>query len=190
MVGCVDTILPKPGVLPEFDQAEQVISEIEKGLAGVLVKAQQTLGSNKLAYYHPGVSKERYQIAVPASLKSKVPASWVIKSQTKTMFRYWTADIERVQRPLAEACETRAQLMRDMLKQTLLDFDQYSHLWTAAVGCLAEVDCLLSLLTVKNSMGQPMCKPVFVQDRVVFDVKGLRHPCIVHSGLVLVPFSP
>jgi hypothetical protein len=72
--------------------------------------------------------------------------------------------------------------MRDMLKNTLAAFDEHAPLWTAVSGCLAEVDCLLSFLTVKSSMGQPMCKPQFVDDRVVLDVTGLRHPCIVSSG--------
>ncbi len=52
-------MLPRPGSMPEFDLAEKTIGEIEKTLDKALHKAQAQLGTNKLSYYHPGVSKEK-----------------------------------------------------------------------------------------------------------------------------------
>jgi DNA mismatch repair ATPase MutS len=51
---------------------------------------------------------------------------------------------------------------------------------------LAHLDCLLGLTVCKSSLGDgPVCRPTFVQDggeTGVFDVVGLRHPCIVSQG--------
>ena len=65
-------------------------------------------------------------------------------------------------------------------------FSDRSAAWTRAVECLANVDCLLSLLRTKQCLGAPMCRAQFVDDadNVVLDVKELRHPCLVESGFV------
>ena len=74
------------------------------------------------------------------------------------------------------------QVLRDMLKSSLQEFDQHAATWAAAVAALSEMDCLLSLLVVKCSMGQPICRPTFSVEPGVFDVRNLRHPCLVSTG--------
>ncbi len=167
---------------PEYDAAVGEIDSIEKALEKELKRAQVELGTNKVSFYHPNNSKEKYQLQVPAAFLADVPRSWVVKSQTKACTRYWTGEIERIQKPLAEAEETKNQILRDMLRTTLMSFDKFSEKWNLVVAVLAEVDCLLSLLAVKCGMNEPICRPNFVDEAGVFDVKHLRHPCLISAG--------
>lgn len=56
---------------------------------------------------------------------------------------------------------------------------------------LAHLDCILCLAVCKKSLGDgPVCRPNFIQDskESVFDVVGLRHPCVVsQSGKSFIP---
>lgn len=52
---------------------------------------------------------------------------------------------------------------------------------------LAHLDCLIGLNICKDSLGEgPVCRPTFTNPgsngQGVFDVTGLRHPCIVSQA--------
>lgn len=81
----------------------------------------------------------------------------------------------------------RPQVLRDMLRSMLRDFDQHAGAWATAVAVLAEVDCLLSLLAVKRGLAAPVCRPQFTAEPGVLRVAALRHPCLVNSGWVRRP---
>lgn len=106
------TLVPQPGVYAAYDEALATVAAMEKALDKELRRAQVELGHAKIAFYHPNNSKEQYQLQVPAALQSKIPRAWTLKSQTKAVLRYWTPEIERVQKPLAEAAETKNQVRR------------------------------------------------------------------------------
>jgi DNA mismatch repair ATPase MutS len=73
------------------------------------------------------------------------------------------------------------------LPDFIAQFDEHLDLWTSGTRCLSELDCLLSLATAKDVMGEPMCKPTFIADGPAeLTVKQLRHPCLEHSGAVQV----
>jgi DNA mismatch repair protein MSH6 len=123
------TIIPQAGVNPDYDASLQTIARIEKALDKELRRAQVDLGTTKLSYYHPNNSNEKYQLQVPANKIKDVPDDWIVKSGTKVfsvlgsvgfscdsfvisqmVTRYWSLEIERMQKPLAEAVETKNQV--------------------------------------------------------------------------------
>jgi hypothetical protein len=148
---------------------------------------RRELGVSSLEFYHPGVSKEQYQIAVPTSAVKHVPERWRYLSAVKTHKRYWSPEVEALQEPRAMALETRGQLLRGSLTTFLIKFDDTLDLWASATRCLSELDCLLSLATAKDVMGEPMCRPTFVPSSggpAELTVRQLRHPCLEHTGAV------
>lgn len=178
----------QPGSNMEYDECEAGIARLETQLERELVAAQRALGAregvkSEVKYFHPGVTKERYQVQVPNALCKKVPTSWTKKSSTSTCARFWPREVEDLQRPLAELIETKEQILRAMMKTLQLTFDESIADWNTAIRCLAEVDCLLSLALAKERMGSPMCRPTFVPSRSgpVFEVEEMRHPCLVDS---------
>lgn len=57
------------------------------------------------------------------------------------------------------------------------EFDHDRDVWLRAVKALAELDCLLSLAKASTAMGEPACRPEFIErDDAMVDFEELRHP--------------
>lgn len=63
-------------MVAEFDEITDEISGIEDELDKLIRQYRREFGLSKLEYYHPGVSKEQYQIAMPSEKVKQVPSSW------------------------------------------------------------------------------------------------------------------
>eukprot|EP00039_Didymoeca_costata_P022582 m.4776 g.4776 ORF g.4776 m.4776 type:complete len:1204 (+) comp3101_c0_seq1:98-3709(+) len=178
------TLHPKPGADEEFDACQEQLADIEGRLEEQLKDARKTIDP-RAKFYQPH-GKDIYQIEIPA--KCKVPNGWDIKSSTKNVKRYWTSEVRQLVGELNEAKETHSILLAATLKKMQSIFASKNSQFTQAVECLANVDCLISLMKTKELMGQPMCRPQFVEPEpgqsAVLDVKELRHPCLVESGFV------
>lgn len=68
-------IEPARGMVAEFDNNEDEIQRIERDLDSLLREYRRRFGAS-LDYYHPGVSKEQYQIPVPVAQIRQIPDSW------------------------------------------------------------------------------------------------------------------
>lgn len=67
--------------------------------------------------------------------------------------RYWTKKIASTVLPLAEAHATFAQIQAQVYTRTLERFSKWHDKWSAAVACVAELDCLASLARASSAMG-------------------------------------
>lgn len=53
-------------------------------------------------------------------------------------------------------------------------------MWLRAIRVLAELDCLFSLAKASSALGEPACRPEFVEgDEAFVDFEDLRHPALV-----------
>ena len=60
--------------------------------------------------------------------------------------------------------------------------------WLAAVRIIAQLDCLISLAKASTSLGQPSCRPEFVDgEKSVLDLEDLRHPCLMDNVDDFIP---
>lgn len=58
-------------------------------------------------------------------------------------------------------------------------------MWLRAVRVLAELDCLFSLAKSSSILGEPCCRPEFVESDAAFvDFTKLRHPTLSLSASV------
>jgi DNA mismatch repair protein MSH6 len=56
------------------------------------------------------------------------------------------------------------------------------------VRIISQLDCLISLAKASGAIGQPSCRPVFVEDeRSVLEFEELRHPCLSSSVEDFIP---
>jgi DNA mismatch repair protein MSH6 len=61
-------------------------------------------------------------------------------------------------------------------------------MWLASVRIVAQLDCLISLAKASSSLGQPSCRPTFVDDeRSVLELEELRHPCMLQNVDDFIP---
>jgi DNA mismatch repair protein MSH6 len=55
-------------------------------------------------------------------------------------------------------------VLNDIQRRVYVKFDEYYDLWIQAVKVIAELDCLLGLATCATTLGEPCCRPEFVED--------------------------
>lgn len=178
-------LVPEPGVESDFDSSQAFIEQLHKDLDNLLKKARRDLGSTAICYRDNG--KEIYQLEVPIKVKD-IPKNWDQMSATKQVKRYYFPELRSLIRKLQEAQETHSQIVKEVAGRFHARFDEHYGTWLAAVRVISQLDCLISLAKASSSLGQPSCRPVFVDDeRSVLEFEELRHPCLLSSVEDFIP---
>lgn len=176
--------IPEPGIEEEFDNSMDNIKRIKKDLDALLSEQKRNLKSPKLKFCDVG--KEIYQIEVPKAVK--VPKDWRQMSATAAVKRYYFQDLLTLVRELQEAEESHSQVIKDVAASFFRRFDTDNETWLRAIRVVAQLDCLISLAKSSTALGQPSCRPDFVdQERSVVEFEELRHPCMLNSVDDFIP---
>ncbi len=178
-------LVPEPDVEADFDESQERIDQALKNLETLLKKVRRDLGSSAICYRDNG--KEIYQLEVPLKVKS-VPKDWDQMSATAKVKRYYNPELRKLVRVLQEAQETHGQIVRDVAGRFYERFDEHYGVWLAAVKIIAQLDCLISLAKASASLGEPGCRPKFVETkRAAISFKELRHPCMLTNVTDFIP---
>ncbi|RKF53356.1 DNA mismatch repair protein msh6 [Erysiphe neolycopersici] len=178
-------LVPTKGVEEEFDNSQENIYEIERQLTSLLEKKRKDLGSASQITYK-NVGKEIYQLEVPASIK--VPKDWQIMSSAGKFKRYYFAELRHLIRQLQEARETHSQIIKQVALRFYARFDLDYKLWQQVIKIVAQIDCLIGIATASASLGEPSCRPKFVETyNSVLKFEELRHPCMVSHVTDYIP---
>lgn len=178
-------LVPKPGVEEDFDSSQEFIEQLHGELDGLLKRARKDLGSSAICYRDNG--KEIYQLEVPIKVKD-IPKNWDQMSATKQVKRYYFPELRTLIRQLQEAQETHSQIVKEVSGRFYERFDEHYATWLAAVKIISQLDCLISLAKASASLGEPSCRPIFVEDeRSVLEFEELRHPCLLSSVEDFIP---
>lgn len=177
-------LVPELGVEEEFDASQERIDEVKGELEELLKTKQEELGSQKIVF--KDIGKEVYQLEVPAKIKT--PKGWSMMSSTKDVKRYYFTELKELVRDLQEAQETHGQVVKQVAKRMYARFDEQYTTWLAAVRVIAQLDCLISLAAASSALGEPSCRPTFVEDeRSVVEFEELRHPCVLPNVTDFIP---
>ena len=178
-------LVPEPGVEEDFDSSQGYIEQILTDLETLLKKTRRDLGSTAIVYRDNG--KEIYQLEVPIKIKG-VPKDWDQMSATQKVKRYYSPELRALVRKLQEAQETHGQIVKNVARRFFARFDEDYATWLAAVRIISQLDCLISLAKASSALGEPCCRPDFVDsDRSVVEFEGLRHPCMLPSVTDFIP---
>lgn len=178
-------LIPERGIEEDFDASQDRIAEIKAELQALLVKQRKALSSSAVQF--KDIGKEIYQLEIPAKVKN-IPASWTKMSATKDLKRYYFPELKALIRELQEAQETHGQIVKATSSRFFSRFDQHYETWLAAVKVIAHLDCLISLAKASSALGEPCCRPAFVDnERSVVEFEELRHPCILPNVTDFIP---
>ncbi|GME33871.1 DNA mismatch repair protein msh6 [Neofusicoccum parvum] len=178
-------LVPEEGVEEDFDQSKQEIDEVLADLDKLLKQYRRELGSTTICYKDNG--KEIYQLEVPVKIKN-VPKNWDQMSATAKVKRYYSPELRKLVRRLQEAQETHGQIIKEVAGRFYARFDENYTTWLAAVKIVAQLDCLISLAKASASLGEPSCRPKFVDsERAVLEFEELRHPCMLTNVTDFIP---
>lgn len=176
--------IPERGIEEDFDNSIDDMERIKKDLARLLAKQMEALKCRKLKF--ADVGKEIYQVEVPKDIK--VPKDWRQMSATSSVRRYYFRQLEELVRELQEAEETHSQVVKDVALSFFRRFDIDNDTWLQAIRVVAQLDCLMSLAKSSAAIGQPSCRPTFVDgERSVVEFEELRHPCMLKNVDDFIP---
>jgi DNA mismatch repair protein MSH6 len=173
---------PKSGAYEPFDEADKQVEEVERSLNKELARAATAvkLPRDRVKFKDIGTN-EIYQIEVP--VKTKVPIDWALVSQTQSVKRYYSPEVRQLVKLLKEGRETRVAALKDFQANLFRQFQEHGDTFLLAVKGIAELDCLVSLAKASYAMGEPSCRPEFVDsDVAMVDFEELRHPCLASAS--------
>lgn len=171
-----DLIVPKPGVDAKYDQIKDDIRKVQ-----ILIQKEFDYWKGQLHIkdlrLHCSQTQYKCELEVPNECKKQVPSDFTLTSKCKEGYRYQSAK-------LADLVYKLKQLEQDMCDQLLPfmesyfeEFYQNRNLWYQAISCVSELDALCSLAVCSFQM-RVKCKPTFVKDSGVFELRGMYHPCM------------
>lgn len=177
-------LIPEPEIDEEFDQSLARMGEIKGQLNRLLTEKKAELGCKTLKF--TDVGKEIYQIEAPKSVK--VPSEWRQMSSTKDVKRWYFPRLTQLVRELQEAEEIHTQHVKEVASRFFRKFDVDYETWLHAIKIVAQLDCLVSLARASTSLGQPCCRPKFVdKERSMLNFEKLRHPCMINTVDDFIP---
>lgn len=122
-----------------------------------------------------GKARQRFVFGPPFLLHPLYAAN----SCFQAVARWTVPDLSRKIRDLKEARETRNAAIKNFKLRVFAEFDKDRDVWLRAVRTLAELDCLFSLAKSSLAIGEPACRPEFVDgdgECAFLDFEELRHP--------------
>ncbi|KNE59698.1 hypothetical protein AMAG_05161 [Allomyces macrogynus ATCC 38327] len=169
------TIEPRAGVNADLDAAAAAVQAVHDALTAHLMTVRQRHGI-KHAVFKDGGSKDRNQIEVPAG--TKVPPNWKKTSGTKTVDRYHSPEVVKLNQQLAEAEEVKAEVVRGATAQMYVQFAESDEVWRVLSATVTELDVLAGLARAARD-NEYTCFPEIVDagdGTAAIDVRDLRHP--------------
>ena len=93
--------------------------------------------------------------------------------------RWLVRSLQTQVRQLKEARENRSAAIKAFKFRLFDEFDTDRAVWLRVVRVFAELDCLFSLAKASAAIGEPACRPEFVEgEDACLDFKELRHPTL------------
>ncbi|KAJ7929330.1 muts domain V-domain-containing protein [Mycena leptocephala] len=170
-------LVPQAGKDEVYDKIMEEISGLESELDDQLEGFQKKLKC-KLSWHHSSTGTKDIYL-VETNVGQAVPKDWTKSQSLKSKTRWLVGALQPTVRALKEARENRNAAIKAFRSRLFAEFDTDRSIWLRAVRVFAELDCLFSLAKASNAIGEPSCRPVFVEgDAAWVDFKELRHPTL------------
>ncbi|KAL5112724.1 DNA mismatch repair protein Msh6 [Taenia crassiceps] len=177
--GC---IVVEPGFDSEFDKACESLERAEIDMEDFLAEQSDLIGC-QLTY--TGTGKNRFQIEVPEAYMDRVPHAWEATGQRKGFRRFRPPAITELFARLVTAEDAKQESMQGIMRRLFASFSSSYSNWQAAIRCIAELDCLISLANYSISAAAITCRPEFYSldpgTKPFLEIMGGYHPCMVKS---------
>ncbi|KAG5646336.1 hypothetical protein DXG03_003659 [Asterophora parasitica] len=166
----LDELVPREGKDELYDGIMTEINDLEEELEKDLKKLEKKLGAQG--------NKELYLVESSVVQKG-IPDDWTKASSTKAKSRWVVRSLQSKVRQLKEARENRSTAIKAFKFRLFAEFDEDRAVWLRTIKVFAELDCLFSLAKSSIAIGEPKCRPEFVEgDSAWVDFEELRHPTV------------
>ncbi|KAL4716214.1 hypothetical protein ACJJTC_004708 [Scirpophaga incertulas] len=171
-------LLPGEGVDQEYDNALQMIKDIEDELQNYLKKQEAYF---KCRVNYVGTDKKRYQIEVTQTAAAKAGPEYHMEGVRKGYKRFSTAETKKLLARMIAAEEQKRNVLKDLSRRIFEKFSSHYRQWEDAVQCLATLDVLLCLAEFARLQSSDVCLPQISFDgntKPFINIVDGRHPCL------------
>ncbi|WWC60269.1 uncharacterized protein I303_102837 [Kwoniella dejecticola CBS 10117] len=161
-----------PDKYPEIQDAKDCISICESELDQHLKEIRKLVKRPTMSFVT--VAGIEYLVEVPVRDAKSVPAKWVKISATKSVNRYHTPEVLRINKEREQHKETLNAVSKAAFKSFQSDISDHHELVVVSKQ-IAVIDCLMSLAQVAAASGY--CKPKFVKEPEL-KIRAGRHPMV------------
>ncbi|KAJ7093127.1 muts domain V-domain-containing protein [Mycena epipterygia] len=170
-------LVPQAGKDEVYDKIMEEISGLESELDDQLDGFQKKLKC-KLTWHHSSTGTKDIYL-VETNVGQATPKDWTKSQSLKSKTRWLVGSLQPTVRALKEARENRNAAIKAFRFRLFAEFDTDRSIWLRAVRVFAELDCLFCLAKASLAIGEPSCRPVFVEGNAAWvDFKELRHPTL------------
>ncbi|XP_054273047.1 DNA mismatch repair protein Msh6-like [Macrosteles quadrilineatus] len=153
-------IVPSPGVDPDYDQAVEALSVLEKKQKAYL-KSQCEYFGCKVSFV--GADKKRFQLEIPEPAVRKITSSeYQLQGQRKGFKKYYTPEAKELLEEQIAAEERRTNVLHGLRKRIFSRFSERYEDWISAIQCLSVLDVLMAFAEYSRGQTTDVCIPEFV----------------------------
>lgn len=177
--------LIRQGVDEDLDRLRDIAFNGKEYLVHLQQREQQRTGIQSLKVGYNNVFG--YFLEVRNTYKDLVPPEWVRKQTLVSAERYITQELKEYEEKIMGAEEKILALEARLFQALIHDIQQYTRPIQADAQLIATLDCLLSfaISAYENNYIRPV-----VDDSLIIDIKGGRHPVIEKEMAVGERFVP
>lgn len=173
-------IIPKRGVIEEFDEVENKIDEIRQELDEYLDEQSKIFGC-KVTYGNS--FKKKYLLEVPIAKCHKATEDHQLegaKKGAKPVKQFSTDRTRELAADMARAENARGKVILDINRRIFEKFSEKYEEFSQVVHCLSILDVLCSLGEYASTYSQDICVPKIMPcgDKPFISIENGRHPCI------------
>lgn len=176
--------VPEPvrGLDEEFDAKNEKVENIRDRMDTYIETIKKSTGCKNVALFASATGKFRYQIEFPSKHEVDLE-EFTLTSKTRDKDRYLTETLQEMTEELQEAENCLKDSLVPFLRAMFHKFYENRAVFSNAVACIGELDCLCTLADVSgdDSFG-PMCKPEVLPARTdqakILELVQMRHPCV------------
>jgi len=161
------------GVNEELDQLREIAFSGKDYLLQVQQRESERTGIPSLKVSYNNVFG--YFIEVRNTHKDKVPSDWIRKQTLVGAERYITEELKVYEEKILGAEDKIVSLEAKIFNDLVLELNEYIAPVQMNANLIAQIDCLLSFAKIaqRNKYFRPQ-----INDSLVLDIKGGRHPVI------------
>ncbi|CAG9832099.1 unnamed protein product [Diabrotica balteata] len=170
-------IIPRKGVVEEFDEVEDTIDSINKKLNDYLKEQSKFFGCS---VKYVGTDRKRFQLEVPDNKSHKATEKYRLEGSKKGASKKFTTDTTReLLAEMIEAEGIRAKVILDISRKIFEKFSSKQDQFDRVIQCLTVLDVICSLAEYAKNYSYDICLPNVLpfSDEPKLIIQDGRHPC-------------
>jgi len=165
------------GANADLDEYRSLVNDAKSILKNVQIQEAEKTGIDNLKIGFNNVFGYYLEVTNKYKDKGLVPEHWIRKQTLTNAERYITEELKTLEAKILGAEEKISILEEDLYQQLVLYVSDFIRRIQINANIVAKLDCLSTFAAISKKNNY--CKPS-LDDSLVIDIKGGRHPVIEH----------